>query len=459
MPPSRGLSKVEFSELQNQMDHWQNFKTGDFGQKWNSSKQIVREGQDAISPLLEILHDPTVDAETHWFTIRALGNFPNPDVIAAIAAQIGNDLHYPDRTSEQATELSTFAIETLAAMGSIAIEVLSQLLQTPHRRLLAAKALNQVRSSGVIPELIGVANDENAMVRYYAIDALGSFHNAAVTPILLTALNDPSATVRKAAVMALGRRPDLQPQHQLSQQIEKLLWDIDLGVSCQAALALGRLGAQNTIEALKRVLLSDHTPMALRIDTIRALKWYCELTRQRSHHRTKTDTSGQTTPGPTAVATPEATAPAITEASLAAFNVLIQALNRFSANQCSGDPDTNGNTQLPSQDYSQLQVAIIRVLGNLPPSAMAQTATDILIKQLQNTPSAIIIQACIMALASLRHPQAFDALLPLLSHPTDAVPIHTIAALKRLDPDHSLNRVTAYINQSPGAQSNVLTLW
>jgi len=64
-----------------------------------------------------------------------------------------------------------------------------------------------------------------------------------------------------------------------------------------------------------------------------------------------------------------------------------------------------------------------------------------------------------MALANLGQPQTFDALLPFLNHPADAVPIHTIAALKRLDPDQSLNRVTNYINHLPEPQIDVLNLW
>lgn len=472
MPPSRGLSGVELSELQSRVDHWQHFKTGDFGQKWNSSKLIVKEGPDAIAPLLALLNDPTADAETHWFTIRALGNFPDPDVIAAIAAQIDHDSG--DRTSEQVAELSAFAIETLAAMGSLAIEVLGQHLANPQRRLLAAKALNQVRSSEVIPIMVSVANDDDAMVRYYAIDALGSFHNATVTPVLLNALRDSAAAVRKAAVMALGRRGDLQAQHQLSQQLESLLWDIDLGVSCQTALALGRLGSQDTIEALERVLLSAHTPMALRIDTIRALEWYCD----------NVSINPSTLP-------PNTPSNSVMEA---AFAVLTQALMQFSGDlsgilesdlnrdRDSGlDPrGSQYHPELPPQETAQILVAIIRVLGELRHSAMAQPATEILIKQLgdqfpatvhpTNSPPTIsppnppslpstVTQASIMSLASLGQPQAFDALLPLLHHPADAVPIHTIAALKRLDPDHSLSRVTTYIQQFPNHQTDILSLW
>ena len=225
MPPSRGLSGLEPSERKDRGNHWQRFKTGDFEQRWNSSKSIVREGKDAIAPLLALLNDPTADSETHWFTIRALGNFPETAVVKAIAAQIGEPEDYPHRTIEQAAELSEFAIETLAGMGTVAIDVLSQLLQEPRQRLMAAKALNRVRSSGIIPAMVQMADDKDARVRLYAVDALGSFHDAVVTPVLLSALKDPAAAVRKAAIMALGRRQDLQASHQLSQQLQPLLPD------------------------------------------------------------------------------------------------------------------------------------------------------------------------------------------------------------------------------------------
>ena len=431
MPPSRGLSGVEPSgNLQNNFDHWQRFKQGDFKQKWNSSKLIVKEGERAIAPLLELLNDPTADAETHWFTIRALGNFPNdPQVVAALSAQISDTSHYTNRTREQTAELSAFAIETLAAMGALAIEVLSQLLKNPQQRLQAAKALNQVRSSGVIPALVSVANDDDARVRYYAIDALGSFHSAIVTPILLAALNDLSASVRKAAVMALGRRRDLQTRHPLSQRIRPLLWDIDMAVSCQAALALGRLGADDTIDDLQQVLLSEHTPMALRIDTVRALGWCCD--------RASTDTKSQSTNR--------------------AFTLLTHALTSFGEVT---DQAIGGHVQtLTAQEKAKIQIAIVRVLGDLRQSSLVHNATEVLIKYLQHQPAIPVIQAIIMALAGLEQPQAFDALLPLLKHPADAIPIHAIAALKQLDPDNSLQRAADYISHLPEQSTDVLNLW
>ena len=430
MTPSRGLRSKESSELQGSTDYWQRFKTGDFGEKWNSSKLIVKEGRSAIAPLLQLLQDPTADAETHWFTIRALGSFSEPQVIAAIAAQIGPSCQYEQRTAEQATELSNFAIETLAAMGNLAVDVLTQLLQSPQQRLLAAKALNQIRSIDVVPAMVSIAKDEDATVRYYAIEALGSFHNPVVTPVLIEALSDPAVPVRKAAVMALGRRPDLQTQCQLSQQLQPLLWDIDVAVCCQTALALGRLGAGDMVETLQQVLVSAHTPLVLRLDIIRALAWCCDPT----HRSVTSDTAHQS--------------------AQQAYNALIQALQHFT----SSEEDVES---LPSDEQTQqILVAIVRVLGGLRQSPMAAAATDCLMDLLQSRSASVTItQALIMALADLEQPQAFDALLPLLNHGTEAIPIHTIAALKRLDPDHSLERVSQYLQGFPDRGAAILELW
>ncbi|MEM1250787.1 MAG: HEAT repeat domain-containing protein [Cyanobacteria bacterium P01_H01_bin.21] len=425
MPPLKGVSGLESSRLDGRVAHWQRFRTGDFDQKWNSSKLIIREGKTAIAPLLELLSDLNADAETHWFTIRALGHFPEPDVIAAIAAQIDNTA-YVNRTAEQVTELSAFAIETLAAMGPVAVTVLSQLLEQPQRRLLAAKALNQVRSTGVIPAMVSVAGDNDAKVRYYAVDALGSFHSAAVTPILLVALDDLSAPVRKAAVMALGRRQDLQTACHLSQRLQPLLWDVDLSVSCQTALALGRLGADDSLDALSQVLLSEHTPMPLRTNAVSALKWYCD--------RPGADLAEHTTQR--------------------AFALLNDALKQFCFGAKAGAFQT-----LTAEETAQIVVAIVRVMGDLRHGAMAQHSTQCLIDSLQAEPAAVVIQVIAMALAGLGQPQAFDALLPLLNHPVDAVLIHTIAALKRLDPDQSFERVSTYLERCPSNRANVLKLW
>ncbi|MBT9311659.1 HEAT repeat domain-containing protein [Leptothoe kymatousa] len=429
MPPARGFKGTEYSQPTSPSgDYWQSFKTGDFKEKWNSSKLIVKEGKGAIAPLLQLLHDPTADAETHWFTIRALGSFPDPQVIQAIAAQIGPACQVQQRTAEQATELSNFAIETLAAMGPMAVDVLTQLLKTSEQRLLAAKALNQIRSNSIIPAMVSITKDEDATVRYYAIDALGSFHNPIVTPVLIDALKDPAASVRKAAVMALGRRHDLYTDCQLSQRLKPLLWDLDVTVCRQAALALGRLGAGDMVDTLHQLLLSANTPLVLRLDILRALAWCCDK-----------------------ASADAAQSHALNQAPQRAYDALTQSLQAFA------NPKAPLDT-LTTEELNQLLVAIIHILGDSPINQ--ETSSHSLIAYLASPPHTLaVVQAIIMALANLAQPDAFEALLPLLTHTADIIPIHTIAALKRLDPNLSAERVHQYLDNFPDHKANVLQFW
>ena len=182
-------------------------------------------------------------------------------------------------------------------------------------------------------------------------------------------------------------------------------------MSCQAALALGRLRAETALACLERVLMSDHTPLLLRMDTVRALTWYCDRT------------------------------PAHT-----AFHVLHQALMTF------------GSVREPSPETRKIVLALIHALGELHHSPLVTQAAQCLTDYLK-TPqlSTELLQASIMALADLGQPHTFDALVPLLIHPIDLIPGHTIAALKRLDPINGRRRVIEAL--APEDQATILDLW
>ncbi|MEO0868616.1 MAG: hypothetical protein AAFY17_09240, partial [Cyanobacteria bacterium J06642_11] len=135
-----------------------------------------------------------------------------------------------------------------------------------------------------------------------------------------------------------------------------------------------------------------------------------------------------------------------------AYEALLLVLDKFAS------PLNDAEPLLPPEDNQKVLVAVVQVLGNLP--ALTDTSTPHLIELLQKQPAALsVIQSTIMALASLAHAQSFEALLSLLHHQEEAIPIYTIAALKRLDPDHSLRRVRQYLNQFPDLEASILELW
>jgi HEAT repeat protein len=242
----------------------QRLTAGDFQSQWETAKQFSDLGDAAVAPLIAIVQNPAADWELRWFAVRILGEFSQPEVIAALTELI---------RQEEDEELCALASQMLAGMGADTVEVLSQLLDHREHRPLAVQALAQIRQAAVITPLLTVVSDQDATVRYLAVEALGSFHDGRVTEVLLKALQDPVSRIRQEAIKALGRRPDLRDSCDLVERLTPFLWDIDLRVCRSAALSLGRLGDESAVLPLQRLLRSETTPDSLKVEAVRALSW------------------------------------------------------------------------------------------------------------------------------------------------------------------------------------------
>ena len=236
--------------------------SGDFRERWEVAKVLPKFGSCAITPLISILEDEDAEIEERWFAGRILGEFDDPAVVTALVESL--------KTADD-EELTVAAAAALANIGSPAVEALTGLLADPNTRLLAVRSLAQIRRSETIAPLMGVVEDPEATIRAAAIEALGSFHDSRVPPILIKALKDTAAQVRKEAVIGLGMRSDLLPKLDLVTHVRSLLFDFNLEVCQQAAIALGRLGTEEAAAALYGVLLSPHTPIRLKVDIVRSL--------------------------------------------------------------------------------------------------------------------------------------------------------------------------------------------
>ena len=237
---------------------------GDFNEKWAITKIIPYLGRIAIEPLISILEDESLDIEVRWFAARILGNFKEQVVVIALANLLQN-------TEEE--ELIAIASETLSHLGAIAIDVFVALLAEPKYRKLAARSLAYIRRPQTLPALLSLTADPDLEIRTIAIEAIGSFHDRRVPPVLINALEDPVASVRKEAAIALGFRPDLCTELDLVHHLKPLLYDLNPQVCHQAAITLGRMKHESAITALNEVLSSQHTPIALKLDLVRALGW------------------------------------------------------------------------------------------------------------------------------------------------------------------------------------------
>lgn len=341
---------------------------GDFQIRWDIAKVFPRFGTAAIAPLIELLQDEELDLDVRWFAARILAEFDHPDSIRALVDLL--------QTNED-EDLKAMAAEALAQMGSSSISVLASLLTQPQTQLLAVQALARIRRSEVIEPLLGVVQSPDATVRAAAVEALSSFHDDRITAVLLGHLSDPATAVRREAIMGLSRRRDLLETVDLVEQLRPCLWDINLEVCRQAAIALGRLGTDAAVDLLAHLLRSPNTPALLQVDVVRSLGW--------TQHS-------------------------------AALEVLAQGLQ--TENEAVGRE-------------------IVFALGQMDFLELKRQAIPYLMQVIrQEVPAArwpSIRQAAALELGRLGNAQAFAPLVELLADSDSSIRLHAIAALKQLD--------------------------
>jgi HEAT repeat protein len=243
---------------------------GDFGERWEVAKILPKLGTTShregnlseIAPLIEILEDEAIEPEARWFAGRILGEFDQPEVIFSLVNIL--------ETTED-LDLAAIVAQSLANLGKSTINALTKLLEQPDCTLFAARALAQIRRPEVIEPLLTVVQNPDLAIRAIAIEALGSFHQPKIIPILITALEDLEASVRKEAAIALGFRADLAEKWDLLTHLQPLLYDFNLEVCQQAAIAISKLETEEAELALFKVLKSPHTPIPLQLTLIQAL--------------------------------------------------------------------------------------------------------------------------------------------------------------------------------------------
>ncbi|MDJ0728957.1 MAG: HEAT repeat domain-containing protein [Crocosphaera sp.] len=238
---------------------------GDFQQRWEVAKLFPKLGKKIIDPLLIILENETLDVEYRWFVARILSEFNDIKIITSFTQLL--------HTTEEEEVLNIVA-EGLGKIGISAIKSLETLLEEDESsRLLAVKALAQIRHLDTIEPLLKVVNDPNPKIRAIALDCLGSFHQKQLISIFIKGLNDPVSEVRKEAIIALGMQSQLTEEFNIIQQLKPLLYDINLEICQQTALTLGRIKTDEAIEELSIILKKKTTPIELKKEVIKALNW------------------------------------------------------------------------------------------------------------------------------------------------------------------------------------------
>jgi HEAT repeat protein len=341
---------------------------GDFQQRWEISKVLLRLGNIAIAPLIDILEAEDAEEELRWYAARTLGEFQHPDAIAPLVELL--------KKSED-EELKAIAATALGQMGSLAITELSELLKQEETRLLAVRSLAYIRNPETITPLLSVVQDPQAAVRATALEALSSFHDQRVPPILLQALDDVAATVRRIAVLGLSFRPDLCAELDLVSRLQPMLYDFNIEVCSATAVALSRMGGDAATHHLFTVLMSPHTPTTLQLEIIRALVWI---------------------------------------GTLSGLEYLQQALDQSKSEiLCQEIVTVLGRVEKPQLVIKATEILLALLLSPHP-------ATEI----------ASIKSAIALSLGQLGNQQAITSLTTLAQDPNEQVKLHAIAAIKKL---------------------------
>jgi len=237
---------------------------GDFQARWDIAKVLVKLGDRVIDPLTTVLEDEQKASEHRWFAARILGEFDQPRVVLALVNCL--------QTTED-KDLKAIAAQALGNIGQSAIDALNPLLSNSETRLLAVEAFAQIPRPEVIEALLSVVNDPDAMIRTRAIAALANFSNTRIISVLRSALKDLAASVRREAVIALGFRAENLDQNELLNSLKPLLYDFNLEVCQQAAIAISKLNAEAGNKVLFQVLQSPQTPIPLQLTLIQSLVW------------------------------------------------------------------------------------------------------------------------------------------------------------------------------------------
>jgi len=237
---------------------------GDFQARWDMAKVLVKLGDRVIDPLITVLENEEKASEHRWFAARILGEFDQPRVVFALVDCL-------QMTEEE--DLQAIAAQALGNIGQSAIDALNSLLSNPETRLLAVEAFAQIARPEIIEPLLSVVNDPDTTIRTRAIAALANFSDPRIILVLRSALKDLAAPVRREAVIALGFRAENLDKTELLNHLKPLLYDFNLEICQQAAIAISKINFDEGNRILGQVLQAPQTPIPLQLTLIQSLVW------------------------------------------------------------------------------------------------------------------------------------------------------------------------------------------
>ena len=218
-------------------------------QHGNNSESPLRQGEqppsDRVGAYLYALTNRNVDVKRRMEAAISLGQ----EKIVTASSQL---LTVCKNTSEP-IELRYKAARALGVMEvAIATSSLRNIMldkeENRHLRVISALALGNIGSDACVDALKELYTDDDATLRYKAVQGLDKTGNASAYPSVLGALKDKDRTVQARAIHAIGAVGDDSSVGLLSELIESSD-DTFLQIACLTAL--GQLGGSEAITVLE----------------------------------------------------------------------------------------------------------------------------------------------------------------------------------------------------------------
>ena len=244
---------------------WEAFIGGEFRERWEIAKFLPKFGDRAIAPLTELLEDANANLDLRCEAAAILSQFQTSAAIFSLTSVL---------KTETELEVIDACAHGLSKQGKVAIPTLTEALNQPQTKLTAVEALAYLRQPETIEPLLTVVNDGDAEIRKIAIEALGSFRDSRIMEALISALQDTDSRVRKESVIALGVRGNDYDPNSVAEALSPILSDINWEVASHCAIALGRMGTPNALNALDQHLNHSLTPDPLKKSIIQGLSYH-----------------------------------------------------------------------------------------------------------------------------------------------------------------------------------------
>ncbi len=157
--------------------------------------------RQAVEPLIRTLQSP--DKLIRWSVIEALGQLADERAIPSLLIALQDpELHIGEATGVALVKIGAPALfPIIRLIPTIPPETL-----TP--RILVAAVLGELADRRAVSSLVTLLGDTNENVRATAATALGNLEDTQGVEPLISALDDPNTDVRSNAAIALGRLGD-----------------------------------------------------------------------------------------------------------------------------------------------------------------------------------------------------------------------------------------------------------